>query len=127
MTVYTQSEEDYLEAFYVIGLKNDVVRVKDVSNLLDVTMPSVVSAVRSLSQKGLVNQEKYGYIELTQKGEEVAKTIYARHQLLYTFFHEILDLDEEEAQDNACRVEHHLSTQALDGIKRLVESTASRS
>lgn len=86
MTVYTQSEEDYLEAFYVIGLKNDVVRVKDVSNLLDVTMPSVVSAVRSLSQKGLVNQEKYGYIELTQKGEEVAKTIYARHQLLYTFF-----------------------------------------
>ena len=86
MTKYTQSEEDYLEAFYVIGLNNDVVRVKDVADALDVTMPSVVSAVRSLSQKGLVNQEKYGYIELTQEGKEIAKAIYARHRLLYTFF-----------------------------------------
>lgn len=122
MTIYTQSEEDYLEAFYVIGIKNDVVRVKDVSNFLNVTMPSVVSAVRSLSDKGLVQQERYGHIELTQEGEEIAKTIYARHQLLYKFFHEVLGLEETEAQENACRVEHHLSKEALKGIENLVES-----
>ncbi len=123
MTKYTQSEEDYLEAFYVIGLNNDVVRVKDVADALDVTMPSVVSAVRSLSQKGLVNQEKYGYIELTQEGKEIAKDIYARHRLLYTFFYEILELEEEEAHENACKVEHHLSQSALDGIKKLVDTS----
>lgn len=122
MTIYTQSEEDYLEAFYVIGIKNDVVRVKDVSNFLNVTMPSVVSAVRSLSEKGLVQQERYGHIELTQEGEEIAKTIYARHQLLYKFFHEVLGLEETEAQENACRVEHHLSKEALKGIEKLLES-----
>lgn len=121
MTGYSQSVEDYLEALYVIGLEQKVVRVKDVAHSLGVSMPSVVAAVRTLSEKGLVEQEKYGHIELTAKGEEVAKEIYARHKMLFAFFSEILGLEAEVAEQDACRVEHHLSPQARERFLKMVE------
>ncbi len=121
MSEYSQSVEDYLEALYVIGLEKKVVRVKDVAQELGVTMPSVVAAVRSLSEKGLVIQERYGHIELTPKGEKVAKKVYARHQALYGFFREILGLDSELAEQDACQVEHYLSAEAHARIAKMVE------
>lgn len=121
MTGYSQSIEDYLEALYVIGLNQKVVRVKDVAQSLGVTRPSVVAAVKILSEKGLVEQEKYGHIELTAKGEAVAKEIYARHQMLYAFFSEILGLDPDVAEQDACRVEHDLSPEARERLMKMVE------
>lgn len=121
MTGYTQSEEDYLEALYVIGLENKVARVKDVANVLNVKMPSVVSAIRSLSEKGLVEQEKYGHIELTKQGKKVARDVYDRHQMLYAFFHEVLGLEPEVAEEDACRIEHHLSPETRDRLMHMVE------
>jgi DtxR family Mn-dependent transcriptional regulator len=121
MTGYSQSVEDYLETLYVLGLAQKVVRVKDVAQALNVTMPSVVAAVRTLSEKGLVEQEKYGHIELTAKGEAVAKEIYARHQMLYAFFSEILGLEPQVAEADACRIEHHLSPQARERMMKMVE------
>lgn len=120
---YTQSEEDYLEALYVIDREQKVARVKDVAKALDVKMPSVVSAVKSLSEKGLVEQEKYGHIELTKKGEKVAKDVYERHQLMYAFLHEVLGLDCEVAEQDACRMEHHLSPETRERLLRIVEFT----
>lgn len=125
MTAYTQSEEDYLETLYIIQQEGKVTRVKDVAEALDVKMPSVVSAIRSLSEKGLVEQEKYGYIELTKMGESIAKDVYARHKLLYAFFHEILGLDPEIAEEDACRMEHHLSPETRERLLRIVEFTRS--
>lgn len=121
MTGYSQSEEDYLEALYMIQLKNKVTRVKDVALALDVKMPSVVAAVRSLSEKGLVEQEKYGHIELTEEGEKVARDVYKRHQLLCAFFHEVLGLDPRIAEEDACRMEHHLSPETRERLLRIVE------
>jgi DtxR family Mn-dependent transcriptional regulator len=121
MTGYSQSVEDYLETLYVIGLGQKVVRVKDVAHALGVTMPSVVAAVRTLSEKGLVEQEKYGHIELTEKGQAVAAEIYARHQMLFAFFSEILGLDPVVAEQDACRVEHHLSPEARERLLKMVE------
>ena len=118
MTGYSQSEEDYLEALYMIQLKNKVTRVKDVALALDVKMPSVVAAVRSLSEKGLVEQEKYGHIELTEEGEKVARDVYKRHQLLCAFFHEVLGLDPRIAEEDACRMEHHLSPETRERLLR---------
>ncbi len=123
MTFYSQSEEDYLETLYIIQQKGRVTRVKDVAEALDVKMPSVVSAIRSLSEKGLVEQEKYGHIELTKMGENIAKDVYARHKLLYAFFYEILGLDPEIAEEDACRMEHHLSPQTRERLLRIVEFT----
>lgn len=121
MTGYTESLEDYLETIYVIGLEHKVVRVKDVARALGVTMPSVTAAVKTLSEKGLVDREKYGHIELTAKGERVGKEVYARHQMLFTFFHEILGLDPEVAEEDACRVEHYLSAEARDRLLKMLQ------
>lgn len=123
MTGYSKSEEDYLETLYMIQLTNKVTRVKDVAENLDVKMPSVVSAIRSLSDKGLVEQEKYGHIELTKEGEKVGKDVYERHKLLYTFFHEVLGLDQEISEEDACKIEHYLSPQTRERLLRIVEFT----
>jgi DtxR family Mn-dependent transcriptional regulator len=123
MTKHSQSEEDYLEALYKLNIKNKAIRVKDVAQALDVKMPSVVAAVRSLSEKGLVEQEKYSHIELTTKGEKVGKDVYDRHRLLYSFLHEVLGLNEITAEEDACRMEHHLSPQTRERLSRIVEFT----
>lgn len=121
MLGYSQSEEDYLETIYVLQLKNRVARVKEVAQALEVKMPSVVAAIRSLSEKGLVEQEKYSHIELTEKGESVGRDVYKRHMLLYAFLREVLDLDPQVAEEDACRMEHHLSPQTRERILRIVE------
>ena len=121
MTGYSQSIEDYLEAIHVIGLNQKVIRVKDVAGFLDVKMPSVVAALKTLAEKGLVEQEKYGHIELTPKGEAVAREIYARHQMLSAFFREVLGLNEKIAEEDACRTEHYLSQATRDRLVKLVQ------
>ena len=123
MAGYSQSEEDYLETLYVIEQSDKIIRVKDVAQALNVTMPSVVAAIRSLSEKGLVEQEKYGHIELTKKGKQVGKDVYKRHRLLYAFFHEVLGLDPKIAETDACQMEHHLSPQTQERLLRIVEYT----
>lgn len=123
MSGYSQSEEDYLETLYTIQLKNRVARVKDVAQALDVKMPSVVAAIRSLSEKGLVEQEKYGHIELTKKGEKIGKDVYKRHKLLYAFLNEVLGIDSQIAEKDACQMEHYLSPQTRERILRIVEYT----
>ncbi len=123
MTRYSQSEEDYLECLYMIKLQNKKARVTDVANALDVKMPSVVAAVRSLSDKGLVEQEKYGHIYLTRKGEAVAKDVHDRHELLYALLYEVLGLDADVAEEDACQMEHCLSAETRERIARIVEFT----
>ncbi|MEG3069508.1 MAG: metal-dependent transcriptional regulator [Peptococcaceae bacterium] len=123
MARYSQSEEDYLETLYLLQQENKVARVKDVAQALDVKMPSVVAAIRSLSEKGLVEQEKYGHIELTKEGIKVGKDVYKRHQLLYAFFHEVLGLDPEVSEEDACQMEHHLSPETRERLLRIVEYT----
>lgn len=123
MTGLSQSEEDYLETLYMIQLENRVIRVKDVADAKDVTMPSVVAAIRSLSEKGMVQQEKYGHIELTVKGKKVGKDVYERHKLLFSLLHEVLGLDPAVAEEDACRMEHHLSPETRERMLRIVEFT----
>lgn len=123
MSGYSKSEEDYLEALYLLQRDNKVVRVKDVAEALDVKMPSVVYAMRSLIEKGLAGQEKYGHIELTKKGEKAGKDVYDRHKLLFTFFHEILGLENGIAEEDACSMEHFLSPETRERLLKIVEFT----
>ncbi len=119
--VYSRSEEDYLEAIYRIGLENKRVRVKDVAEAVGVTMPSVVSAVRLLSDKGLVEQELYGPIKLTPTGKQTAKGVYERHKMLYAFFHEVLGVEPDIAEKDACLVEHYLSPETGRRLTMMLE------
>ena len=121
MSVLTQSKEDYLEAILVIGLEKKWVRVSDLADYLGVKMSSVAAGVRFLAEKGLVNHEKYGYIELTREGVRVAKQIYARHKTLYKFLHDFLGLSEPVAWRDACRMEHILDAKTMKRLLKFLE------
>lgn len=121
MNTLSPSMEDYLETVWIIALEKRVPRVKDIAKSLGVKTSSVVNAIRVLSEKQLVQQEPYGYIELTQKGILMAKAIYERHKTLYKFFHEILGVDPGVAEKDACEIEHHIHRQTLDRILKFIE------
>jgi DtxR family Mn-dependent transcriptional regulator len=117
----TQSLEDYLEAIYIIGLDNKVVRVKEVAKFLEVKTPSVVDAISKLKQAGFVQHEKYGYLELTEKGIGRAKKIHIKHEKIYMFFRDILNVSDEVSKRDACKIEHHISRETMDNMIQFIK------
>ncbi len=113
--------EDYIEAIYVIHLEKKIVRVKDISMHLSVSMPSVNGALKSLKKKKIVNHQKYGYVELTLKGEEIAEEIFFRHKLITNFFMKVLDIPELAAGTDACKIEHYLSKVTIERLFKFIE------
>ncbi len=119
--------EDYLEAVAVLKEKDGVARVRDISRLLHVEPPSVASALGNLSKSGLVIHERYGYVELTSKGEKVAENIGRRHKMLYEFLTEILNVNPRVAQQDACQMEHSVSSQTVEKITKFIDFVRTRS
>jgi DtxR family Mn-dependent transcriptional regulator len=113
--------EDYLEAIGQLCAKNGVARIKDIAAKLEVSMASVVGAMKSLKRKGLVEQEHYGYVSLTVPGSRAAQSIIHRHQVLSHFLEKILGLDRETASRDACRIEHAVGPET---VKRLRAAAA---
>ncbi len=113
----TSNIEDYLETIIMLYRKNKVVRARDISRKMGVTMPSVCAAVKVLGEKGLVNHEKYGYIDLTKEGKISGEKIYDSHKILIRFLKEILNTDARTAEKDACKIEHGISGST---IKRLI-------
>jgi DtxR family Mn-dependent transcriptional regulator len=101
--------EDYLEVIVFLKEKNEVVRVKDIGEKLGVKNPSVSEALGVLSKKGLVKHKRYGNVELTKRGDKLAKTIARRHNTLVKFLKEVLKIDQKTAREDACRMEHSIS------------------
>lgn len=114
------SLQDYLEAIYHIARKKGAARVKDIAERLEVSSPSVTGALRALSEKGLVNYAPYDVVSLTEEGTEAAEAVVLRHETLHDFFVDVLKVDEEMAEDAACRMEHALPEELVD---RFVEFT----
>ncbi len=114
----TPTMQDYLETIGQLGSEERVVRVKNIARELRVKMPSVTEALKTLARDGLIRHEKYGYVQLTQKGKSIAEEIYSRHQTLFKFLNEILGIDSRTADEDACRMEHTISSTAL---KKLIE------
>jgi len=112
----SESLEDYLEAILVLSETKKVVRVKDLMHHLGYKVSSVNNAVKSLSEKGLVEHEKYGYIELTEQGTGVAEQIYGKHKNLTRFFQEVLGVTKESASQSACRIEHVLNDETYENF-----------
>jgi DtxR family Mn-dependent transcriptional regulator len=121
MEPVSSSLEDYLEAIWNLGHESRAVRVKDIGKELGVRSPSVVGALKTLAEKGLVSHERYGYVELTGQGEKLAREVYRKHTTLAEFFTEVLGVDIETAAQDACAAEHSLSGDTLDGIRLLTE------
>ncbi|MBN2187169.1 MAG: metal-dependent transcriptional regulator [Dehalococcoidia bacterium] len=118
---HTPSMEDYLEAIAMLRGAGKVVRVNQISQMLKVRMPSVTSALKKLSEQGLVMHERYGYVELTTVGYKAAKDVIRRHKALSRFFAEALDIDQETAEKDACRIEHVISPLSLERVIKFIE------
>ncbi len=112
-----ESGEDYLEAILRLQLENGFVRSVDVAHKLNVSRPSVSRAMGLLEKDGYIEFVLGNTIKLTAKGQEKAEDIYGRHQLLTAFLQKVTGLDEEQCEENACRVEHDLDADVIDGIR----------
>jgi len=117
----TPSMEDYLEAIANLGGERKVVRVNQIGQALEVSMPSVTSALKKLSDEGLVQHEKYSYVELTAQGKEIAKETIRRHKALKRFFIEALSVDEKTAEEDACKIEHVISPLSMERLVKFLE------
>ncbi|MCE5199628.1 MAG: metal-dependent transcriptional regulator [Armatimonadota bacterium] len=117
----SRSLEDYLEAIYNLKLRSQVARVKDIAHVMDVKMPSVTEAIRSLAAKGLVKHEPYENVELTDEGLDQARDIAHRHSAVKSFLTSVLDLSEEESESEACGIEHAIRPDTLDRLLKYAD------
>ncbi|HDM77078.1 MAG TPA: metal-dependent transcriptional regulator [Deltaproteobacteria bacterium] len=121
MKELSQSVEDYLETIYVLSLHRKAVRVSEIARKLKVRIASVTGMLKNLADKGYVRHERYGSVELTQKGEKIAKSVYRRHTILRIFLTEILLVEPERAEIDACRLEHYLSPETFEKFVKFIE------
>ena len=109
----------YLETIYLLTKENHNVRSIDVCEHMGFSKPSVSRAVGLLKAGGYINVDKDGYITLTEVGRDVAIKMYDRHKLL-TDFLVSLGVDRQTATADACKIEHHISDESFDALKRYI-------
>ena len=115
MNIY-ESAENYLEAILSLREAHGMVRSIDIANHLHFSKPSVSVAMKKLRESGYIEVDEDGLISLRPAGEEIARRIYERHQLLTELFTR-LGVDPEVAAADACKVEHDLSEETFQKIK----------
>lgn len=115
-----ESAENYLETILMLSKKLPQVRSIDVVNDLGFSKPSVSIAMKNLRQNGFILVAEDGYITLTPSGREIAETMYERHTLL-TDWLTSLGVTPETAAEDACRIEHVISAESFEAIKKLVK------
>ncbi|BCN29368.1 metal-dependent transcriptional regulator [Anaeromicropila herbilytica] len=114
-----ESAENYLETILVLSRKLPVVRAIDISVELGFKKSSVSVAMKNLREKGHITVSDSGYISLTESGKEIASTIYERHDILSSWLIRI-GVDEKTASEDACRMEHVISKESFDAIKKYI-------
>ncbi len=120
MHVFDESREMYLKTIFLLGEESDFVRSVDVANALDLSKPSVSRAVKNLVTEGAIKVEDDGNIVLLEKGYEEAKSINEKHEILTQVFIKYLKLDTELAESDACKVEHVISEETFEALKKLI-------
>lgn len=112
-----ESAENYLETILMLGREKPYVRSIDIANELSFSKPSVSVAMKNLRENGYITVDDQGHITLTETGQDIADTMYERHTMLSNWLI-YLGVDAKTAAEDACRMEHVLSTQTFDAIKR---------
>lgn len=112
-----KSGEDYLERILILRNKNGKVRSVDIVNDMHFSKPSVSIAMKKLKESDYITFSHDGSILLTEKGEEIAVKIYERHVLLTQWLVN-LGVDEQVAREDACKIEHDLSIETFEAIKK---------
>ncbi|MBR2345532.1 MAG: metal-dependent transcriptional regulator [Lentisphaeria bacterium] len=121
----SSSQEDYLEAIAEILEHQEHAHTKDIATKLNVTMPSVTNALQTLSARGLIIYRSHTPVRLTAAGAEKAAIIRRRHHTLKHFFSQLLKVDDKEADEAACRIEHVFKEPLVSRMVRLIEAVES--
>lgn len=118
-----KSAEDYLEAMLMLKEERGYIKSVNIAEKLNVSKPSVSTAVKHLRENGYITMDRSGFITLTDSGMEIASKIYDRHKTLTVFF-QMLGVDSDTALDDACKVEHDISDQTFKAIKKQIKKMA---
>ncbi|MCM1157222.1 MAG: metal-dependent transcriptional regulator [Bacteroidales bacterium] len=112
-----ESAENYLETILILSKTLPVVRAVDIATELGYRKSSVSVAMKNLREKKHITVSESGYISLTKEGREVAEMIYERHEL-FTSWLVSLGVDEKIAAEDACKMEHVISKESFEAIKK---------
>ena len=117
----SESLEDYLETILELEKTKKVARVKDIAEEMKVLRGTVTGALKTLAAKELINYEPYSFITLTRKGASIAREVTRRNVGIKNFLQNVLVLDAEKAEQNACRMEHAMDKTAIDRLVKFIE------
>lgn len=112
-----ESAENYLETIHMLSKHKHYVRSIDIANELSFSKPSVSVAMKNLRENGYIHMDDQGHITLTQTGQDIADKMYERHIMLSNWLI-YLGVDEKTAVEDACKIEHVLSSQSFQAIKK---------
>ena len=116
----SESLENYLEIILALQNKHRVARSKDIAQQLNIKRGSVTGALKSLSEKKLINYEPYGFITLTPAGKKIAEEITYKHFVIKDFLHRILQISSENADATACKIEHAMDKKSFDMLVKFI-------
>ena len=115
-----ESKEDYLERILVLSEKNEKLRAIDIANYMNYSKPSVSIALKKLKTDELIDVDKNGIINLTNKGKEIAIEIYERHKIISSALI-MIGVDPVVAKEDACKIEHDISHETFIKLKEFIE------
>lgn len=119
MNIY-ESSQDYLEKILILEKENKKVKSIDVANAMQVTKQSAHRAIKNFKENDFIIIDEKGYISLTEKGKKLAMNVYEKHLTLSNFFISI-NVPEEIAYKDACKIEHDISDETFEAIKKLIK------
>ena len=112
--------EEYLKTIYVLKKQNENVRVTDIANSMNCSKPSVNKAINILKDNGYLNYEAYGTIEMTEKGENLAKKILETYDIVYLFLKDVLALESEEAEKEAEKIKLSMNDNTINSLAKYI-------
>ena len=112
--------EEYLKTIYVLKKQNENVRVTDIANSMNCSKPSVNKAINILKDNGYLNYEAYGTIEMTEKGENLAKKILETYDIVYLFLKDVLGLESKEAEKEAEKIKLSMNDNTINSLAKYI-------
>lgn len=119
--ILQESGEMYLETILILSQKQEFVRSIDICEYMNYSKPSISRAMGILKEDGYIEMDHRGHITLTESGSEIANKIYDRHLVLSKFF-ELIGVSDETATQDACRIEHVLSDETFEALKKHISA-----
>lgn len=116
----TYTKEDYIRAFFLLNEEKGVLRSVDVANYLNLSKPSVSEMIRTLRKEDFIEFTNYSKLRLTNKGEKFAKKLTYKHRIIELFLRDILKMDSKNVHEEANRLEHAFSDEAIERLKEVL-------